>query len=116
MKNVALLLCFLLTGLYGIAQQPDKPQPENKQTSLADSLFNQAEMDFDRVKSPHPEAYANMKKAIELLEEQGASPEKLSWAHYILAQHAFDYMFQADDAAKHLDIAMDYSSQAAEVD
>lgn len=117
MKNVVtFLLYFLVIGLHGIAQQPDKPRPANKETSLADSLFNQAEMDFDRVKSPHPEAYANMKKAIELLEEQGASPEKLSWSHYILAQRAFDYMFQADDAAKHLDIAMDYFRQAAEVD
>lgn len=79
-------------------------------------LFTQAEHDFAQTKNPHPEAYASMGKATDILQENNAPAERMSRAYYILSQRAFDYMYQAEDAEKHLDMAIDYFGKTLEKD
>ena len=99
------------------ALEAAKNQPDSLQNMLRGlQLSTQAEYDFSQSPGKHPEAYAMLSKSVDVLQKAPAPSERMSEAYYKLSGYAFDFMHQAENAKKFLDMAYDYAVKSSKKD
>ncbi len=92
-------------------------KPDSLQNMLQGlQLSTQAEYDFSQNPKKHPEAYARLSKAADVLQKASAPSERMSETYHKLSGYAFDYMHQAEDAEKFSDMAYDYAIKSSKKD